>query len=242
VYNHIGSFAASMEAFCKALFLGGVTRRFPGLCFGFLEGGVVWACALLGDLVGHWEKRNARAIRRLDPRRIDLPLLLELVAEYGDARFRSRLEGLEEAFTKLEPEPPSLDEWAACGIERAEDIRELFVPRFYFGCEADDRTVAWAFDARVNPFGAKLRAMFSSDLGHWDVPDMSEVLAEAYELVEEGLVSPEDFRDFVFTNPVRFYTSANPDFFRGTRCEAATARVVAGEAPRSAVAPAPARD
>jgi hypothetical protein len=94
----------------------------------------------------------------------------------------------------------------------------------------------------VNPFGAKLRAMFSSDLGHWDVPDMSEVLAEAYELVEEGLVSPEDFRDFVFTNPVRFYTSANPDFFRGTRCEAAAARVVAGEArPRAAGAPRPAR-
>ena len=29
MYNHIGSFAASMEAFCKSLFLGGVTRRFP---------------------------------------------------------------------------------------------------------------------------------------------------------------------------------------------------------------------
>ena len=47
MYNHIGSFAASMEAFCKSLFLGGVTRRFPGLAFGLLEGGVAWACALL---------------------------------------------------------------------------------------------------------------------------------------------------------------------------------------------------
>ena len=43
VYNHIGSFAAANDAFCKALFLGGVTRRFPELNFGFLEGGVAWA-------------------------------------------------------------------------------------------------------------------------------------------------------------------------------------------------------
>jgi hypothetical protein len=103
------------------------------------------------------------------------------------------------------------------------------VPRFYFGCEADDPTVAWAFDDRVNPFGAKLRAMFSSDLGHWDVPDMGGIVAEAYELVERRLLGEEEFRDFVFANPVRFYTRANPDFFRGTRCEGAAARVVAGE-------------
>jgi predicted TIM-barrel fold metal-dependent hydrolase len=227
MYNHIGSFAASMDAFCKALFLGGVTRRFPTLSFGLLEGGVAWACALFSDLVGHWEKRNRRAILDLDPARIDLPLLLRLVDEYGDARFRSRRDELAAAFTKLEPEPPALDEWAACGIERAEDLRDLFVPRFYFGCEADDPMVAWAFDARVNPMGSKLRAMFSSDIGHWDVPEMSEVVAEAHELVERGLVSEPDFRDFVFANPVRFYTSLNPDFFRGTRCESAAARVVA---------------
>jgi hypothetical protein len=229
MYNHIGSFAASMDAFCKALFLGGVTRRFPTLGFGFLEGGVAWACTLLADLVGHWEKRNARAIRSLDPARIDVPLLLRLVDEYGDARFKAHRGALETAFAKLEPPPPTIDELAACGIERAEDIGDLFVPRFYFGGEADDPTVAWAFDDRVNPFGAKLRAMFSSDLGHWDVPDMGGIVAEAYELVERRLLGEEEFRDFVFANPVRFYTRANPDFFRGTRCEGAAARVVAGE-------------
>jgi hypothetical protein len=153
---------------------------------------------------------------------------LRLVDEYGDERFRKQRDALETAFAKLEPEPPALDEWAACGIEGARDLRDLFVPRFYFGCEADDPLVPWAFDARVNPMGSKLRAMFSSDIGHWDVPEMAEVLAEAHELVERGLVTPEDFRDFVFANPVRFYTSLNPDFFRGTRCEAAAARVVAG--------------
>jgi predicted TIM-barrel fold metal-dependent hydrolase len=229
MYNHIGSFAASMEAFCKSLFLGGVTRRFPELSFGLLEGGVGWACQLYADIVSHWEKRNAEAIQLLNPATLDTDLLLELFRKYGDARFTADLEGLAESFTKLEPEPPSLDEWQACGIERPEDIRELFVPRFYFGCEADDPSVAWAFDDRVNPMGAKLRAMFSSDMGHWDVTDMSDVLAEAHELVEGKLIDEGDFRDFVFANPVRFYTSVNPDFFRGTRVEAEAAALVASE-------------
>jgi predicted TIM-barrel fold metal-dependent hydrolase len=228
VYNHIGSFAASMEALCKSLFLGGVTRRFPELSFGLLEGGVGWACTLFGDLVSHWEKRNATAIGSLDPARIDVALVLKLFAEYRDAHFRPDLAGLAESFTKLEPEPPTTDEFAACRIDRAEDIRDLFVPRFYFGCEADDPTVAWAFNTKANPFGAKLRAMFSSDLGHWDVPDMTGILGEAHELVEKELIDDRDFEDFVFRNPVRFYTSVNPDFFKGTRVEAEASRVVAG--------------
>ena len=71
--------------------------------------------------------------------------------------------------------------------------------------------------------------MFSSDLGHWDVPDMAGILLEAHELVEDGQLSEADFRDFVFGNPVRFYTSVNPGFFRGTRVEAEAAKLVAGE-------------
>lgn len=229
MYNHIGSFGASMEALCKSLFLGGVTRRFPGLAFGLLEGGVGWACALFADLLSHWEKRNAKSIHHLDPARIDTDLLVKLFADYGDARFRADLAGLRESFTRLEPAPPRLDEWAACGIEKPSDVAELFVPHFYFGCEADDPMVAWAFDARVNPLGVKLRAMFSSDMGHWDVTEMSGIVADAHELVEHGLVSAQDFRDFVFTNPVRFYTSANPGFFDGTRVEEQAAQVVAEE-------------
>jgi predicted TIM-barrel fold metal-dependent hydrolase len=225
VYNHIGSFGASMEAFCKALFLGGVTQRFPTLSFGLLEGGVSWACQLYADLVGHWEKRGREAIRDLDPARIDVELLLDLFAKHGDGRFAIDPAAIRDAVTRLEPEPPALDEYAACGIEKGEDIRDRFVLRFYFGCEADDPLVATAFDARLLPFGAKLRAMFSSDIGHWDVPDMTEVLEEAHELVGRGLLTGDDFRDFVFTNPVRFYTSGNPDFFRGTRVEREAAAV-----------------
>ncbi len=229
MYNHIGSFGASMEAVCKSLFLGGVTRRFPELSFGLLEGGVGWACSLYADIVSHWEKRNARSIRHLDPSRIDTAQLMKLFAEYGDERFTADLPGLEESFTKLEPEPPTLDEWAACEIERAEDIRELFEPRFYFGCEADDPMVTWAFNERINPFGARLRAMFSSDIGHWDVPDMTRVVEEAYELVEDGHLDEKDFREFVCVNPARFYASGNPRFFEGTRCEESVARVLAEE-------------
>jgi len=66
-------------------------------------------------------------------------------------------------------------------------------------------------------------------MGHWDVPDMSAVLEEAYELVEKDLLNEEDFQDFVFTNPVRFYTSVNPDFFANTRVAEAAAAVVAKE-------------
>ena len=52
-YNHIGHFAAANEAICKSLFMGGVTRRFPGIRLGFLECGDGWACVLYADLVGH---------------------------------------------------------------------------------------------------------------------------------------------------------------------------------------------
>ena len=227
MYNHMGSFAASMDAFCKALFMGGVTRRFPGLCFGLLEGGVGWACLLLADIVSHWEKRNAETIRTLDPARLDSDRLLELFREYGEGRLLEDLDGLAKSLTRLEPEPPVLDEWAACEITDEQDIYELFVKPFFFGCEADDRSVAWAFNDRLNPGGQKLRAMFSSDLGHWDVPAMSRILPEAFELLEEGHLSAEDFRDFTFGNPVRFYTSMNPDFFAGTHIEREAARVVA---------------
>ena len=60
VYNHIGHFAAAGHAVSKAIFLGGVTRRFPELRFAFLEGGVGWACQLFGDLIEHWERRSAQ--------------------------------------------------------------------------------------------------------------------------------------------------------------------------------------
>jgi hypothetical protein len=90
------------------------------------------------------------------------------------------------------------------------------VPNFYYGCEADDRMNATAFDTRLLPGGRKLNAIFSSDFGHWDVSDMTGVLEEAHELVEDGILSEEDFELFVFRNPVKLFTGMNPDFFEGT--------------------------
>jgi hypothetical protein len=230
MYNHIGSFGASMEAICKSLFFGGVTRRFPDLSFGFLEGGVGWACVLYADIIAHWEKRNRDTIQLLDPAKLDIELVMKLFGEYGGETLGADPDGVRAFFSKLEPDPPFTDEWVACEIDRAEDIRTLFEPRFYFGCEADDPTVAWAFNEKTNPFGAKLRAMFSSDMGHWDVPDMEGILGEAHELVEKDLIDEAAFRDFVYGNPVRFYTSANPDFFAGTRVESDVAAFLAEDA------------
>jgi hypothetical protein len=232
MYNHIGSFAASMDATCKALFLGGVTRRFPQLSFGLLEGGVGWAVQLVADLVGHFEKRNVRAVQHLNPARIDVELLVKLFETYGAGRLRADLPGLRDSFTRLEPEPPDLDEWRALGAASEEELLELFVPRFYFGCEADDPTVAWAFAERLLPGGRRLRAMFSSDLGHWDVPDMGGILLEAHELVEYVQLSPADHRDLVVPNPSRFYPSGNPAFVHGTRVEAAADALLAEDAGR----------
>ena len=228
VYNHIGGLAEAHAALLKSLFLGGVVRRFPRLRVGFLEGGVAWACALLADLVGHWEKRNVEALlENLDPARIDVDRLIDLVRRYGEESVRNRLEAIRESFRRPIPRPAELDEWAACGIEASQDIATAFARSFYFGCEGDDRTVAWAFRSDVNPFGAKLAAMFGSDIGHWDVPDMASSLAEAYELVEKGILGEADFREFTFVNAARLHAGANPDFFEGTACQAAVAALQA---------------
>ncbi|MBI4607700.1 MAG: amidohydrolase family protein [Candidatus Rokubacteria bacterium] len=230
-YNHIGHFAAAGEAVCKALFLGGVTRRFPRLRFAFLEGGVGWACMLYADLVGHWEKRNRKALEDTDPRVLDRALLAELARKYGSeevvAALRERDGWPDPDAVHLTGGLADLDDYSACRIERREDLRDLFVPSFYFGCEADDPINAWAFDPRVNPFGSRLNAIFGSDIGHFDVPDMLAVLGEAFELVEDGLIAAEDFRDFAFANAVRLWGAGNPRFFEGTVVEKAAAAVLA---------------
>lgn len=222
VYNHIGHFASTAEAVCKALFLGGVTRRFPRLNFGFQEGGVGWACQLFSDLVEHWETRNLEALAAVDPANVDANLLLELAQEYGDA---DMIEALRDPATIVETAAPAsaatgcigdLDDFSACQIEKPEDLSRLFAERFYFGCESEDRMNAWGFAEHCNPFRVRLNAMFGSDIGHFDVMEMEGVLPGAYALVEDGLMTATDFRDFAFANAVRFWGETNPDFFEGT--------------------------
>ena len=83
-----------------------------------------------------------------------------------------------------------------------------------------------AFSKNI-PLGSQINALFGSDIGHFDVTDMAGVLHEAYELVEDGLMDADNFRDFVVTNPVHFLADANPDFFKGTVVEKEAAAVLA---------------
>jgi predicted TIM-barrel fold metal-dependent hydrolase len=225
-YNHIGHFAQAGEAVCKAIFMGGVTRRFPTLKFGFLEGGVGWACQLYADLIGHWKKRGIKGLEDVNPALLNRDQLRELFERYGGKASAERLngwssvvEGEDFAAQWAAKGAEVIDDYAATGVTRGSDFRDLFTRNFYFGCEADDPLNAWAFNSKVNPYGAKLKILFGSDIGHFDVPDMREVLIEAHELVDDGLITLGEFRDFVFAYPVEFWAGANPDFFKGTAVE-----------------------
>jgi predicted TIM-barrel fold metal-dependent hydrolase len=231
IYNHVGSFAAAGEAFAKAVILGGVTKRFPGLNFAFLEGGVAWASELYAGLMSHCGKRNPAGIGNYDPRNLDLEKLADLFGEYGGSMVRGRPDAKDPAFARWpggwhwNDDPLIAHELDNLGIRSADDVKRLFESRFYFGCEADDPLVALAFDERLNS-GAKLKAIFSSDIGHWDVTDMEEVLEEAHELVDDELIDEAQFRDFVFTHPAMLHAGMNPEFFKGTVVEKDVAKLL----------------
>jgi predicted TIM-barrel fold metal-dependent hydrolase len=228
VYNHIGNFAAAGEAAARSLFFGGVPRRFPELRFAFQEGGVAWACNLYSDILGHFEKRNKDAIGHYDPRELDLDQLRSLFDEYASDDMRVRVErftyGLN-MLSELEDDPAVIDEFASSLVTGPDDVLDIFTRQYHFGCEADDPMNALAFNRDLNPHGARLRGVFASDIGHWDVPEFRGVLPEAYELVEDGHFSEEDFMEFVFGNPVSLWAGANPAFFKGTVVESAVDKV-----------------
>jgi hypothetical protein len=239
VYNHIGHFAAAGHAVAKGIFLGGVTRRFPELRFAFLEGGVGWGAQLFGDLIEHWERRGAKALERMDPKKLDRTLLMNLVEKYG---YDDMAAALKERDGYPSPEGQhltggrdELDDFAACKITRKEDWVELYAKPYYFGCEADDRMNATAF-GKGNPFGSRLNAIYSSDIGHFDVIDMRDPLPEAYELVEDGHITANDFRDFTFANAVRLWGTQNPRFFEGTIVAKEAAAVLNATTPVRAAA------
>ncbi len=217
MYNHIGNFAASGEAFAKSLFFGGVLHRFPRLNVAFLECGVAWGVQLLCDLVGRWEKRGGANIRHLDPVGVDPAEWDELLDRYGGTAFADP--AVRHTMRVQSDNPPDdVDDFRACGVRGPEDIVEQF-GRLHFGCEADDVTVAWAFADAVNPGGAVLRPVLGSDIGHWDVTDPAAVVEEAHELVERGLVTAEQFKAFACDNAIRLHGSMNPGFFDGTPVE-----------------------
>jgi hypothetical protein len=84
--------------------------------------------------------------------------------------------------------------------------------------------------------GVRLRPIFSSDFTHFDVPDFAEVIPEAFEMVERGFVTEQDFREFAFANAASLHIRNNPQFFKGTVVERAVAEELAVSTPAAATA------
>jgi predicted TIM-barrel fold metal-dependent hydrolase len=229
-FNHVGHFAQSNHLFAKALLFAGVTERFPDLHFAFLEGGAGWAVNLYTDLFAHLNTRALSSmVEHARPSNISLEELSALCVRYDDrlsgrlveiaASVDSILPGLS-LETLTEREEP-FDDFAASGIKAPDDLRARFVENFFFGCEADDPMTMLPYDPRLR---APLKALFSSDIGHFDVIDMNRVLEEAYELVEDGHIDEAAFRKFTFSNSVELHAGMNDQFFSGTAIEDAVDR------------------
>jgi predicted TIM-barrel fold metal-dependent hydrolase len=239
VHSRVGHFAQAHQIALKGLLLGGVTHRFPTLNFAFLEAGVAWAVNVCIELMLIFTKFGREGLERdLHPRNLDPRKLRELFDQYAtDDQLKSRVDRIFDG-NNLWPNQPGKtaeelvlraadwNEFAAAHITSPDQIRDVFSRQFYFGCESDDPTVRWAFDEHSS-MGARFRPVFSSDISHFDVTDMTEVLEEAWDLVEHELIDKRAFRELTFTNPVALHGLMNPDFFKGTVVEEAARRELA---------------
>lgn len=227
--NHLGHFAEGNQYFARGLFMGGVTQRHPKLNFGFLEGGVSWACQLLLDLESHWDKRNSKTLQqRLKPTLVNTEKLRSLFEHYAKdyPRFNKILDDVGEGkvdwverdltLKEMADRDANLNDFPFLKIDNIDDVYRLFSENFYFGCEADDPMNALAFDKK---YSKALKPVLGSDIGHWDVVDPMEVMPEAWEMVEEGRMDEEQFCEFAFINPVKLHGGMNKDFFKGTIVE-----------------------
>ncbi len=95
--------------------------------------------------------------------------------------------------------------------------------------------VGIGFDPRLSPVGVPLHARVR--LGHRALGrhGRASILAEAHELVEKGLLTEADFRDFTFTNPAMLHLRVNPRYFDGTVLEREANALLAGVTPRPGV-------
>ena len=59
--------------------------------------------------------------------------------------------------------------------------------------------------------------MLGSDIGHWDVSDIDDVMPEAYELVEDGRLDDDQFRAFACDNVIRLHGRHEPRVLRRHR-------------------------
>ena len=90
-------------------------------------------------------------------------------------------------------------------------------PSFYFGCEADDRTIAFAFSP-ANPFGARLQPVFSSATSATGTcPTWPRSSTRPTAWCARACSTEQDFREFVFENPARLLLRPEPRLLRRHR-------------------------
>ena len=178
-----------------------------------------------------FEKRNIDWIyEHQDPSKLDVELMEEMFERYGHMPYMTPEKWREspELPQSQKNEDRPMNDWEASGIMPRGHPRPVHA-EFYFGAEADDNMTSVAFNRKMNHFGVKLKAVFSSDIGHWDVPDMSRVLHEAWEMVEHELIDEDDFRQFVFENTAEMHYQMNPNFYKGTAVEDAVDKLMANK-------------
>ena len=209
--------------------MGGVTERFPNLHFGFMEGGAGWATTLYSDIIGHWKKRNLPFMRRhTNPELLNLNKLRQVMESHtrGNQRFEGKLDTIIDANldifvpdvsqAELARRDMNSDDFSRLKIRGEADVRRLYAKNFYFGFEADDPMTTVAFNDKL---GLRLKTVLGPDIGHFDVVDATEVIEEAWEMVEHGHITRANFREFTFGNAVDLHAGMNPDFFKGTVVE-----------------------
>ena len=148
--------------------------------------------------------RSATATRSITttPRTSTVKQLTVLFGEYGSKRYRADrpARGRPALLSLSDEEPTTLDEFARCGSESIEDIRDCS-PALLFRLRG--RRPAHAPRSTPAIRRRAPQAHVRSDIGHWDVPDIREVLPEAWELVEHGHIDEEVFCAFHVRERVR---------------------------------------
>ena len=76
-------------------------------------------------------------------------MMLELIDEHGHKSMQSRRSDIERMIEAGDATPSQVDDWHRVQMESVEEMKDLFVEPFYFGCEADDPMNAWAFNSKV---------------------------------------------------------------------------------------------
>src|SRR5262245_37464818 len=100
-FNHVGNHAMHQAALAKSLVMGGVTRRFPTLHFGLLEGGMGWGFQQMAEIISLWEKRCVAGLANTDPANLDRETYCELVARYAGRWVEGRMDVFQQSLERF---------------------------------------------------------------------------------------------------------------------------------------------